>query len=348
MLTAVKSYIWLKQLEKQDKMIIKFYQGTENQMYKNIIIVNTLVMFLVLSLVPTFAILDPDMADSIRVGNLDGTPISVNPGDTINIPIWLNNDEDLFLIYIPIAIADGYIANALGGQFFGIFDPENSPHWDHCFFGANYQNLPVSGYTTYQAILITEYEAPYDWLTFNSDSSWFKILEFTFVLNSDTSIIGDTIQIIQGCNHFENICELVGSEDDFAWNPVFVGGTIEIVEPGYEYLPGDANMSAGIWPPAVIGSDVTYLVNYLGGTAPGCDLDGFYCSGDANGDCQVVGSDVTALMNYTRGLGPISYCEDYPPAWPTSGDLPPGAPDGWPNCDGAVTAKVIPGELNKK
>jgi hypothetical protein len=110
----------------------------------------------------------------------------------------------------------------------------------------------------------------------------------------------------------------------------------------FEYLPGDANMSTGAWPPVVIGGDVTYLLYYFQGLNPGCDLGGFYCAGDANGDCQLVGSDVTALMNFLRGLGPISYCEDYPPAWPTPGDLPPNAPVGWPNCENtAVVSETI-------
>lgn len=31
----------------------------------------------------------------------------------------------------------------------------------------------------------------------------------------------------------------------------------------YEYLPGDANMGNGAWPPSVTGSDITYMVNYF-------------------------------------------------------------------------------------
>lgn len=62
------------------------------------------------------------------------------------------------------------------------------------------------------------------------------------------------------------------------------------------FLPGDAN-GDGI----VIGSDVTYLVQYFAGNNP--PPDPFY-AGDANGDCQVIGSDVTYLVNYFRNTGP--------------------------------------------
>ena len=104
---------------------------------------------------------------------------------------------------------------------------------------------------------------------------------------------------------------------------------------GYEYLPGDVNMSAGTWPPVATGPDVTYLVNFFRGvpTSHSCLLGGFWCSADANGDCNIIGSDVTKLVNVFRGIGSILYCDDYPPAWPTPADLPVEAPDGWPNCE---------------
>lgn len=97
----------------------------------------------------------------------------------------------------------------------------------------------------------------------------------------------------------------------------------------YEYIPGDANMLLGVWPPMVIGSDVTYLVNYFRGIGDACLLDGFYAAADVNGDCRVIGSDVTLLVNYFRGISTISHCPDYPPSWVAP---PVDPPSGWPNC----------------
>ena len=113
-----------------------------------------------------------------------------------------------------------------------------------------------------------------------------------------------------------------------------------IMELGYEYLPGDANMYNGSWPPAVIGSDVTYLVNYFRGmtTNPACLIDGNYMAADVNASCTVIGSDVTRLVNYFRGSGAVEYCPDWEPAWLTAGDLPPLAPSGWPNCESPAIA----------
>jgi len=103
----------------------------------------------------------------------------------------------------------------------------------------------------------------------------------------------------------------------------------------YGYLPGDVNMSAGTWPAAATGPDVTYLVNYFRGapTSHSCLLGGFWCSADANGDCNIIGSDVTKLVNVFRGIGSILYCADCEPIWPTPGDLPAEAPPSWPGCE---------------
>jgi hypothetical protein len=111
----------------------------------------------------------------------------------------------------------------------------------------------------------------------------------------------------------------------------------------YDYLPGDANMPNGIWPPAVIGADVTYLVNYFRAISGPCLLDDFYCSADVNGDCLVIGSDVTRLVNYFRGLSDIVWCPDYEPCWPTPDDLPADMPSGWPNCEVVTNRAVVPG-----
>ena len=108
-----------------------------------------------------------------------------------------------------------------------------------------------------------------------------------------------------------------------------------MIRTNYVYLPGDVNMYNGSWPAAVIGGDVTYLVNYFRSvpSSQRCLLDGFWVSSDVNGDCNVIGSDVTRLVNYLSGTGIIEYCPDYEPLWFTPADLPEDMPPGWPNCD---------------
>ncbi|MCP4581484.1 MAG: BACON domain-containing protein [candidate division Zixibacteria bacterium] len=118
--------------------------------------------------------------------------------------------------------------------------------------------------------------------------------------------------------------------------------------PGYEYIPGDCNMSNGLWPVTVVGGDVTYLVNYFIQMNDGCKIDGFFMSADVNGDCLVIGSDVTRMVNYFRMTGDIEYCADYEPLWPTPEDCPVDPPDGWPNCDPPPPASTtVPVDLTK-
>jgi hypothetical protein len=113
------------------------------------------------------------------------------------------------------------------------------------------------------------------------------------------------------------------------------------------------------WPPEVIGSDATYLINYFRGytTSHPCAFDGFWASADVNGDCKVIGSDVTRLTNYLRGIGQIGWCGDsqgdsayYPPFWLSAANLPDDPPFGWPGCDPIeldANAIIIPPEISK-
>ena len=112
--------------------------------------------------------------------------------------------------------------------------------------------------------------------------------------------------------------------------------------PSFEYVPGDVNMYSGVWPPAVIGSDVTYLVNYFRGisSAHACLMLGLWPSADVNGDCAAIGSDVTCLVNYFRGGPAPQHCPDYPPVWLTPADCPVDMPDNWPNCEVPVNSGV--------
>jgi hypothetical protein len=116
---------------------------------------------------------------------------------------------------------------------------------------------------------------------------------------------------------------------------VFIAGSdLTECEPFiYSYLPGDANMSNGQWPPRIIGGDVTYLVGYFRGINGPCLIGNFYNSADVNGDCVIIGSDVTRLVSYFRGTATLDHCADYTPAWLTPDDCPAEMPDGWPGCE---------------
>ncbi|MCP4582552.1 MAG: hypothetical protein GY839_13165 [candidate division Zixibacteria bacterium] len=181
--------------------------------------------------------------------------------------------------------------------------------------------------------------------------------------NAISLIVFDLTDLGQGTTTelwIDNVFSSCGDEDSTSQELEVFYDTLEIKPdtsatylpdyPAYEYLPGDANMANGVWPPTVIGGDVTYLVNYFRSmpSSQACLLGGFYCSADANGDCAIIGSDVTRLVNYFRGQTTLEYCPDYEPAWPIPDDLPEEAPVGWPNCETpAVSVKDIPGGSTK-
>ena len=303
-----------------------------------------LLAFLIL-LVPVMAIAqDTGVPDSVIVGNLDGSNIMASPGDTINIPLWVKNDQNPVLMGFPIAIDDQYIADHLDGNLFDILNPSSNPHWEEVMFTSVISDRPSVGLSTYPLFCMSEGTSPYDWVPFNSNGEWIQLAEFTFEISNDTSLIGTTTQILESYIRIFYGCTFLEVEpDDDDYHPRFVGGTIEIVASGYEYLAGDVNMHAGGWPPVVTGPDVTYLLNFFRDypTSVPCKFDGdlglFWASADANGDCLVTGSDITKLSNVLRGIGFVKYCGDqetdnghYPPAWPP---IPGAAPVGWPNCE---------------
>jgi len=84
-----------------------------------------------------------------------------------------------------------------------------------------------------------------------------------------------------------------------------------------DFVPGDVN-SDGL----VIGSDITYTINYLRTTGPpppdSCYNTNagawLYSAADVNGDCAVTGPDVTYLLNFFRGSNnPPLFCPYTPP-----------------------------------
>ena len=99
------------------------------------------------------------------------------------------------------------------------------------------------------------------------------------------------------------------------FTPIIINNSeVNVFGDCYSYVPGDVNGDG-----LVIGSDVTFLVNYFRGiVTPRPEQifgpDNFWAGADANGDCQIIGSDVTYLVNYFRGVNDeIRYCVQYLP-----------------------------------
>jgi hypothetical protein len=271
---------------------------------------------IILLMVQKLSAYDPGNPDSLVIGNLDGSPILAHPGDSVYIPVWFKNDEDMDWFQMPVSTEDQFVSQRLGGVIYDFLT-----FWDFGQFMRPYLNQPDSGFTMQMLWGFSELVEPWVDSVCNTQGEWLKMADFLVLISDDPANIGQSSQIIEGY-HWSAGGILFGSGPFVTWVPVLVFGTIEITSP-YEYLPGDANMGVAYWPAMVTNADVTYLVNYLGGKVQPCLFDGiFYASGDANGNCIVTNSDVTYLINYFRGGSAPTYCPSYPPAPPVQETYP--------------------------
>ncbi len=152
-----------------------------------------------------------------------------------------------------------------------------------------FENYMVSGsFSAYELILSNESSLAVEYLVSNSEA---------FVeLDTESGILGaqqaDTIGISLSSDGLEpgEYYDTVLIETDHPESSSLTA-PIQLTV----YIHGDVNCDDRI-----IGSDVTYLVNYFRAiAAPFCDP---FLRGDTNGDCAVIGSDVTFLVNYFRGI----------------------------------------------
>lgn len=258
---------------------------------------------------------DPGDPDSLIIGNLDGSHIQASPGDTIDIPLWLKNDEDVASMWIPIGTTDQFITERLGGILYDFLT-----YWDIAEFLTTEPDQPFPEYTTQTIFAVHDLYKPWNDSLCNTEGNWLKIADLTVAISPDTSNIGQSTQPIEG---YDPPCgpAVFGDETGFIiWAPTIVGRFIDIVVAGCDYVPGDINGNG-----LVQGSDVTYGSNYFKGLGPpppdSCWNDSteswLYSACDCNGNCVFTGSDVTYLTSYLKGIGdPPTWCPQTPPLNP--------------------------------
>ena len=285
--------------------------------------------------------------------NLDhDIDLAITSGQQNSVKTFINNGDGTF----PVVPSGSYGSSGSSWAIFGA-DLDGDSCVDLAVTNPDSQTVAVlfnSGDGTFLPVADGSYgSSGSSWGVFCSDFDGDADIDIA-VSNSDSGTIciflnqGDSVFIPSPLDVFHSngmawgICAADfdgdGDIDIAVANTELNGVTLlwnSIIYYYYYYILGDANMANGSWPPAVIGSDVTYLVNYLRGltTNPACLINGFYMAADVNGSCTIIGSDVTRLVNYFRGSGAIEYCPDWEPIWPAPADCPLEAPDGWPNCE---------------
>jgi hypothetical protein len=170
----------------------------------------------------------------------------------------------------------------------------------------NYPPEPFPIYTPTPDIRRVDYYTYFNWgstvdydpltafdftLQYSSDSTFSGLVRsVTGIADTALAMITDTLEIT-GANLYWRILAV---DDD---SLIRIGGIPEPEVRKLTILPaGDANTDGFL-----LGSDVTYLINYLRGTqSPPVP----FLAGDANADCRLIGSDATYLIQYFRGRNP--------------------------------------------
>jgi hypothetical protein len=259
--------------------------------------------------------IDVGFPDTIIIGNLDLTPTIAAPGDTVDIPIWVKNDENVAGLNMAFAADSSVISEWLGGTL----QPPLSL-WGDCTFSAPDSDRILAGYIT-ESIRGYSDNGPDrpDLITYGD---YLQVASLRFVVGASAALTQDTTQLLPG-----NIGRIGGTAfgDSIGvneWEPETEGGVlIVIVAPpsGCAYVPGDISGNG-----EANGIDVVFGVSYFRGnissippdTCADCPNAGQFllAAGDANGNCQFNGIDVLFLVAYFRETQPsILYCVDCPP-----------------------------------
>ncbi|MCP4580084.1 MAG: carboxypeptidase regulatory-like domain-containing protein [candidate division Zixibacteria bacterium] len=245
---------------------------------------------------------------TIWYGNPDGSPVFTYPGDTLDIDVYIQSPYIIYTIDAKLGAST---------DCFNSFILEECVYYPIIDWKANFFRLSDSP------------PNPQDWIAnwhFALSDNVFgdqplyaetptKILTYALQVTDDISLAGDTLDCLSfGIDEYRSgsWVETDGPDRNLIeyFSPVFF-------IPPTDYTPGDANGDDN-----VIGSDVTYLVNYFrsaGGPPPDSCWNYFtedwhYCAADANGDCLLIGSDVTFMVNYFRSEQPsVLWCEQTPP-----------------------------------
>ncbi len=137
---------------------------------------------------------DPDLQDSLIIGNLDGSIIPVGLNQEVILPVWIKTDDSVTFFHTPLGTDDDHISMRLGGDFYLPLSL-----WDDVSFLTPNPNLPSPGLTS-QSILGFAYlldpRDPQNFLYTNYE--WWHVADFLALTTSDTSVIGDTVCLLEG------------------------------------------------------------------------------------------------------------------------------------------------------
>ena len=289
------------------------------------------ILVVTLVMLPLITVLGQNPANfHIIYGNKDGSTMTVSLGDTVAIPCWVATSpgpEDIQdtvnFMFNPLMSNDALITPRLGGHISGTL----LQHWDTVYFTycQNHDNCnPIPpGFTSQSLIAYAFTVLPYDrqyWLWTQGDT--ILICHYLVRVTTDSSYIGrifnpfsEGMDLINGSLYWA-----MGNSPSRHVVPTATYGTIQIISPACQYIPGDINGNGSF-----NGVDIVFAVNYFKGLpgVPSADCypdcpgtpNPFYAAGDVNGNCAFNGIDITFFVRYLKLQMPsLLYCADCPPA----------------------------------
>ncbi|UCE67551.1 MAG: T9SS type A sorting domain-containing protein [Candidatus Zixiibacteriota bacterium] len=137
---------------------------------------------------------DPDLQDSLIIGNLNGSVIPVGLNREIVLPVWIKTDDSVTFFHTPLATDNDHIALRLGGN---LYEPLSL--WDDASFLTPDANSPSPGMTSQSILGFAYLFDPRDPQNFlYTDYEWWHVADYHMLTTSDTTVIGDTVCLIEG------------------------------------------------------------------------------------------------------------------------------------------------------
>ncbi|MCP4582276.1 MAG: S8 family serine peptidase [candidate division Zixibacteria bacterium] len=274
----------------------------------------------------------PSLLNTVTVwyGRTDDEPVEARVNGNVYIDAFVQTPVTGYVgdMHLCLGANDQYIDSMISETESIVYYPLSE--WNVAEFLSPYSSPPnpagwsSQSFVGFSRIANSRDDAP--WL--HSETP-LRVMRFIVQTPDNPGLIGQTLPAIgPGLSPYQGPSNAGDTSGDFSYYVYEYHSLLSFVEApsGCDYVPGDANGDE-----QVIGSDVTFLVNYFGmGGAPPPDscynesaADWLYSAADANGDCQLIGSDVTFLVNYFRQVQPaILWCPETPPIMLPLGDDP--------------------------
>jgi len=257
---------------------------------------------------------------NVWYGRVDSEPINAVVGANVHVDTYVQTSETGYIGDMHLCLgADNQYIDTLVSESESIFYYPLT-EWMAAEFTAAQGTPPnPAGWSSQSFIGFSRLALILDDAPLLHSTTPRRVMSFILKTVDNPGLIGQIQPAIgKGLNLYQGPSNAGDSTGDVGFYLIEHYSMLNFIEApsGCDYVPGDVNGDGN-----VIGSDVTYGVNYFRGGPPPPDScynestsQWLYAAGDCNGDCSFIGSDITFLVNFFRGTQPENlWCPDTPP-----------------------------------